>query len=61
MKVIPQCTILHHLLTFLLLYVVNSEEVDDSRCKVEGDVGFVLLDCQTVPVTIAGSWHPSTI
>lgn len=51
----------HQLLTFLLLYIVNSEEVDDPRCKVESDVGFVLLDCQTVTVTIACSWHSSTI
>ena len=49
------------LLTFLLLYAVDSEEVDDSGREVQSDVVFVLLDGQTVAVTVAGSGHPSTV
>lgn len=47
--------------TFLLLYAVNSEKVDDSRGEVESDVVFVLLNSQTVAVAVAGSGHPSTV
>lgn len=50
-----------HILTFLLLYAVDSEEVDDSGGEVESDVVFVLLNGQTVTVAVAGSGHPSTV
>lgn len=50
-----------HIPTFLLLYAVDSEEVDDSRGEVESDMVFVLLNGQTVAVTVAGSGHPSTV
>ena len=49
------------LLTFLLLYAVDSEEVNDSWCEVESDMFLVLLDGQTMAVTIASSGHPSTV
>lgn len=48
-------------LTFLLLYVMDSEEVDDPRCEVQSDVLFVSLDGQTVAVSIARSGHPSAV
>lgn len=49
------------LLTFLLLYAVDSEEVNDPGCEVESDVVFVLLNGQTVAVPVAGSGHPSAV
>ena len=49
------------LLTFLLLYAVNSKEVNDSGCEVKSNVVFVLLDGQTVSVAVTGSGHPSTV
>lgn len=50
-----------HMLTFLLRYAVDREEVDDSRGEVEGDVVLVLLNGQTVAVAVAGSGHPPTV
>lgn len=40
---------------------MNGEEVNDSGCEVESDVVLVLLDGQTVAVTVARSGHPSAV
>lgn len=47
--------------TSLWFDVVDSEEVDHSRCEVQSDVLLVLLDGQTMSVPIAGSGHPAAV
>lgn len=48
-------------LTSLSLNIVNCKEVNDPGGEVKGDVVFVLLNGQAVPVAVAGSGHPAAV
>ena len=47
--------------TLLPLHAVHGEEVDDPGREVQCDVLLVLLDGQTVAVSVARPGHPTTV